>query len=198
MRVKETILYSLILSSYAFYVAGYIVLDIWLWRIFHDFGDRHRPGDKKYGTAAFSLFLCWAVLYAKYLYNALRFSPPKAKSLKPKQRSRCSIGPRYSNYFISAIICLITIANIVLLVRFCQWLPYFRTNKESKNVSYCIACIFATASGMFWRALNKSLELCGIISSGGWLAVAQEIRKKWSNKDAEWDVENQKVLRLLQ
>lgn len=192
MRAKEAILYYLIQLCYAFHVAGYIVLDIWLWRIFHDFGDRRRPGDKKYGIAAFSLFLYWAVFYAVHFCRASGFSPPK-----PKQRSGFSIGIRLGTFGIYFIFYSHTIANIVLLIRFFQWLPYFRASKEAENVSYCIACIFAMASGIFWRFLNEGLELCGIIPSGGWQAIAQEIRKKWSNKDTEWDIENQMVLRLL-
>lgn len=53
-------------------------------------------------------------------------------------------------------------------------------------------CLETTANKLK-KALNKGLEFCDIISSGGWQAIAQEIRKKRSNKNAKWDVVSEDV-----
>lgn len=168
MRAKDVLLYAFIVSRYALYTAGYIVLDIWLWDLFHDFGDRHQPRDANYSIAGFSFFLIWAFYYCLCFLATL---VPQLSTPSPGRKLQVFV------FFARMIV------RAVFIHRFSLWLSHFMVLKETENVAYCAACLFAMAWGL-------SEQIVLDLSHVQWLVVqGREIREKWSKEGNIRDVE---------
>lgn len=129
MRAKDVIHYAFIVFYFALFTAGYVVLDIWLCRLFQEFHHRHRGGDTRYGIAAFSFFTFWAVCHFLCLLI----------TLFPQYYTPSFPGPL--GLFVDMAV------RIVFFIRFSTWLSHFKIREETENVAYCIACLFALAWG---------------------------------------------------
>lgn len=168
MRAKDVINYTLIVSYFALHTAGYIVFDIWLWDLFHEFHHRHRGGDTRYGIAAFSFFLLWAIFYSG-CFLATVFPPRSKPSPGEKIMVHASFGD--------------VVVRIVLIIRFSTWLSHFKIREETENVRYCTACLFALA----WGLSEHTLFYC--LDRQWWVGRARDIREKWRKEGNERNVE---------
>lgn len=182
MEARRIILYPLTLLGYAFLTAKCLVLNIWLWDISHDFGNRQRHRDERYGKAAFFYSLIWTAHYGSCFVSALCLPLPKSL--------RHTMEPRFSSF------CEIA-ARIRFVVQFHRWLLYFRATEETENASYCLECIFGLAWATFWPIMNSLLDIFfNIYFDMYWPPTAQNIRQRRPNLELEGEAQFQELLRV--
>ncbi|PKK44408.1 hypothetical protein CI102_10573 [Trichoderma harzianum] len=183
MEAWQIIHHPLILLGYAFLTAKCLVLNIWLWDISHDFSNRQRHRDERYGKAAFFYSLIWTAHYGSYFVSALCLPLPKLpKSLRLKMETR------FSSLHEIAI-------RIGFALRFYQWLSYFRATEEAENASYCLECIFGLAWVSFWPIMNSSLDIFfNIAFDMYWPFTAQNIRRGRPNLELKGEAQFQELL----
>lgn len=82
--------------------------------------------------------------------------------------------------------------RIGFVVRFYQWLSYFRVTEEAENASCCFACIFGLAWATFWPVMNSLSDLLfGFSLDIDWPSMAQGILLGQSNLVADLDIASQ-------
>lgn len=152
-------------SWHALCTAGYIVLDIWLWHLFHDFGVQHRSTDRFYGIIAFIVFVSAILQHGFSLILILDVH----RSSPSEKRGKLQTWPWVLVPFSTSLW-----NNTVLIFYFSKWFRQFQASGETRNASYCIACIVAAAVELLWRCTEFAYAImdvcvyCGRRPVVGW------------------------------
>jgi hypothetical protein len=144
---------AVILSIHALSIVGLSFLSKWLWNISHTFGTQHRSTDRTYGIVAFTVFVVAAVSHGCMLVARILTLAGVIQRFEdqPSKQDWRSLLAGLATRLVSNIVLIV--ANIVLLIRFSNWLRQFQTGGEANNSIQCVGCILFSAFLISWEII---------------------------------------------